>query len=303
VDPVALGALGFSGAGLAPLVMAMRDGDVDAVAQLETGFFGPQGSSYRAVPGYDPAALRKPYFYAHGVTLAAPDLHLAEIQKMRYATRAIVYTGEPRMHHWDLATEGPAAMTRLARRPEARRGVFRATSAIYRHLLTFFDAHVRRRPEAQSKLFESFQEPGPGAMVDVQILPAIEPALSRREFRRLLDEDAARAGQLVREGLTRDPQAAVFEEEYLNSLGYELLNQRQADKAIEVFRLNVDAHPSSANALDSLSEGLELLGRRAEAIDAAEKALAALPNDTAIQAPQRRQIEDGLRARLGRLKK
>ena len=303
VDPVALGTLGFSGSGLSSLPLAMRNGDVDAVAQLETGYFGPQGSSYRALPAYDTAALRVPFFYAYGVTLRAPELHVAEMQAMRYAPRVVVYAGEPRMDHWDLATEGPATITLIHRRPDARRGVFRAIEAAHRNLLTFFDAYVKRDQAARSKVSQSFQEPGSGAMVEVQVHPPIRPAMSRREFSRLLDEDPLRAGQLAREGLARDPQAVLFEEAYLNTLGYERLNQRQGDKAIEVLRLNADAHPASANAMDSLSEALELIGRHAAALEAAERALSLLPGDQSVPAPQRKALEDALRTRIGRLKK
>ena len=75
------------------------------------------------------------------------------------------------------------------------------------------------------------------------------------------------------------------------------------DKAIEVLRLNADAHPASANAMDSLSEALELIGRHAAALEAAERALSLLPGDQSVPAPQRKALEDALRTRIGRLKK
>ena len=304
VDPIQLGALGFSGSGLAQLPLAMRSRDVDAVAQLDTGYFGPQGSSYRALPAYDPSALRTPYFYAYGATtLAQPDLHQAELKKMRYAPRVVVFAGEPRLHHWDFATEGPAVIAAVNRRPEARRGAGRVTATVHRHLLAFFDAYVRKDPQALAAVTSTQMAPGPGAMIELQYLPAIEPAITRREFRRLLDENPARAGVAARESMTRDPLAAVFDEEYLNLLGYELLNQRQGEKAIEVLRLNVDAHPASANAMDSLSEALELIGQPAAALEWAAKALAALPADKAVPAAQRKPLEDGLKGRIARLKK
>ena len=303
VDGAALGTLGFSGAGLPSLPLAMRFADVDAVALLETGFFGPQGSSYREMPAYDPSTLRAPYFYAYGVTLGQPDVNLAELQRMRYAPRVVLYSGEPRMHHWDYATEGPAVISLLNRRADGKRGVFRTVEAIHRNLLTFFNAYVRGDAAARAKFSQPSQEPGPGAMIELQVLPATVPAISRRDFRRLLDEDLARAAQQAREGLGRDPHGAVFEEEYLNLLGYELLNQRQGEKALAVFRLNADAHPTSVNALDSLSEALEVVGQRAAALEVAEKALAVLPADTTVQPAQRKQLEGGLRARIGRLKK
>ncbi len=108
VDPTALGALGFSGDGLPQLVLAMRHPDVDAVSQLETGYFAPVGtSSYQEMTAYDTAALRAPLFFAYSENLGRnTDMQMAELEKMRYAPRHLIYLGEPRMNHLDFASEG-----------------------------------------------------------------------------------------------------------------------------------------------------------------------------------------------------
>jgi dienelactone hydrolase len=304
VDPVRLGAFGFSGDGLAQLVLAMRHPDVDAVSQLETGYYAPIGtSSYQEVTAYDPAALRVPMLFAYSENLGRnTDLQMAEIDRMRYAPRYFLYLGEPRMTHWDFATEGIALAAALNRRPEARAGVVRAYQAAQRYQLTFFDAFVRRDAAARERLATPPAPAGPGPLIEIRQRPAVVPAVARAEFRALVDRDMPRAMQVAREGLPRDPAAAVFEEGWLNALGYELLQRGQGDKSLEVFRLLVDAHPASANALDSLSEALETLGQRSEALQVAEKGLAALPADRSIPAADRKGIEDGLRARIGRLR-
>ena len=46
----------------------------------------------------------------------------------------------------------------------------------------------------------------------------------------------------------------INDERQLNSLGYELLGKRSFAEAIEVFKLNVENHPDSWNAYDSLAE-------------------------------------------------
>jgi tetratricopeptide (TPR) repeat protein len=303
VDPVALGALGFSGDGLAQLVLAMRHPDVKAVSQLETGYFAPIGtSSYQEVTAYDPSALRAPMFFAYSESLGRnTDMQLAEIEKMRYAPRYFIYVGEPRMDHWDFATEGMVIATVLDKRQKARAGVARAFLAAQRHQRTFFDAFVKGDAAARTRLGQQPDTPGGGALIEVRERPAVVPAITRREFRPMLDADAPRAMRLAREGLARDPLAAVFDDAYLNALGYEMLQRSQPDKAIDLFTLNVEAHPASANAYDSLSEALESLGRKAEALQWAGKGLAALPGDQSIPPPQRKALEDGLRARTQRL--
>src|SRR4030095_15462727 len=107
----------------------------------------------------------------------------------------------------------------------------RAYDAIQRYQLAFFDAFVKRDAAARTRL--TTQPPSSsGPMIEITEQPAIVPAVSRREFRALLGSNAARALQLAREGLARDPNAAVFDETWLNTLGYELLQTGQPDRAL-----------------------------------------------------------------------
>jgi FKBP-type peptidyl-prolyl cis-trans isomerase len=59
----------------------------------------------------------------------------------------------------------------------------------------------------------------------------------------------------------------------LNALGYRLLAANQVGEAIEVFKLNVEAYPNSANTYDSLAESYLVHGDRQLAIDNYRKAL------------------------------
>ena len=139
-------------------------------------------------------------------------------------------------------------------------------------------------------------------MIESRPLPAVVPAMTRREFRSLLTSDAPRAFALAREGVARDPQAAVFEEAWLNAVGYELTQAGQRPLGLDVFRLNVEAHPGSANAADSLSEALEEAGQRAPAFEWAEKALKLLPADRSVPPAQRDGLQKALEARIARLR-
>ena len=49
-------------------------------------------------------------------------------------------------------------------------------------------------------------------------------------------------------------------ENELNLYAYQLLNGGQQDKAIEMFILNTQRHPKSANVWDSLGEGYAIKG-------------------------------------------
>ena len=304
VDPARLGAHGFSGDGLAQLVLAMRHPDVDAVALLETGWLSPaQVSSYQEMTAHDPLALRAPLLYAYSENLGRnTNEHIADITGMRYAPRSLLYLGEPKMTHWDFATEGMVLASVLDQRAPSRDALARASQAIYNYQRTFFDAYVKGDAAAIARIAETPSFPSGGSMIELTHMPAIEPALSRAELQGLLSADLAAAMTRARADLARDPNALVFEEAWLNQTGYMLLQRNQQDAAIALLTLAGEAHPQSANTFDSLSEILETAGRKADALAAAERGLALLPGDTAVPAPQRPALEAGLRARIARLR-
>lgn len=72
----------------------------------------------------------------------------------------------------------------------------------------------------------------------------------------------------------------------LNAYGYQLLGQGKHDKAIKVFKLNVEKHPQDANIHDSLGEGLVIRdapGDKKEAIKNFKKSLAMNPPENTRQ--------------------
>ncbi|MFL5786951.1 MAG: DUF2911 domain-containing protein [Flavisolibacter sp.] len=70
---------------------------------------------------------------------------------------------------------------------------------------------------------------------------------------------------------------AMANENELNLYGYNLLNQKQYDKAIEVFILNTQRHPTSPNVWDSLGEAYATKGDKKNAIINLKKSLSLNP--------------------------
>jgi dienelactone hydrolase len=89
----------------------------------------------------------------------------------------------------------------------------------------------------------------------------------------------AKARQAFDENRRAGKRDVLFPEGEMNRYGYQLLQGGNAKDALEAFRLNVDAYPSSANTHDSLSDAYLALGNREEALTHAEKALEALAKD------------------------
>lgn len=70
---------------------------------------------------------------------------------------------------------------------------------------------------------------------------------------------------------------AIATENELNLYAYQLMNQGEQDKAIEMFKLNTQRHPKSANAWDSLGEGYATKGDKKNAIINFKKSLSMNP--------------------------
>jgi tetratricopeptide (TPR) repeat protein len=76
-----------------------------------------------------------------------------------------------------------------------------------------------------------------------------------------------------------NPQRRFIDTESpINQFGYFLLNAKRINEAIEIFKLNVEYYPKSANVYDSLGDAYQAAGKKEEAIKSYEKALSINPN-------------------------
>lgn len=80
----------------------------------------------------------------------------------------------------------------------------------------------------------------------------------------------------------RDPDLYIGESD-INGFGYRLMSRNQVNEAIEVFKLNVEAYPDSANVYDSLGEAYMVRGDREKAIESYKKALTIDPTMESAQ--------------------
>ncbi len=303
VDPAALGALGFSGAGFSQILLAMRHPDVMAVCDLESAIFDDRVMwPLQRGWGYDVAALRVPFLHMYGVPLSEHENRRADFEQMRYSTRYHYLADAPGLTHADFATEGMlASLTPGLRGAQGTRTrqVFETTN---RYLRAFFDAHVKK--DAAARAFLESRPEANGTverLVTMRVLPAIVPAMTAEEFGARLQRHGGEValGQF-RADRARDPQAPVFEERSLNAVGYRLFHARAFEPAVAVLREVVEMYPASPNAYDSLSEVLEGAGRTDEARAVAQRGVvvAAAPS---VTPGDREAFTRMLRQRLARL--
>ena len=76
-----------------------------------------------------------------------------------------------------------------------------------------------------------------------------------------------------------EPATYNFDENELNSLGYQLIRSKKFKAAIRVFQLNVEAYPQSSNVYDSLAEGYMDDGNKLPAIANYQKSLELNPKN------------------------
>ncbi len=113
---------------------------------------------------------------------------------------------------------------------------------------------------------------------------------------------AANAARLFRDARRRDPKAFVFAEFMLNQLAYARLQSGDTDEAIELFRLNVEAYPTSANTYDSLADGYIAKGQTDLALAAEQKCLELLPADT-VSASFKAALRQAAEEKIAKLKR
>lgn len=68
-------------------------------------------------------------------------------------------------------------------------------------------------------------------------------------------------------------------ENEINTFGYELINSKKENDALQIFILNTKLYPKAYNTFDSLGECLLLLGKKDEGIKAYKKSLELNPNN------------------------
>jgi cytochrome c-type biogenesis protein CcmH/NrfG len=81
-----------------------------------------------------------------------------------------------------------------------------------------------------------------------------------------------------------EPSVYNFDEDELNTLGYQLINEHKLKESARVFQLNVEAYPKSGNTYDSLAEAYMDDGNKSLAVANYQKSLQLNPkNRHAIQ--------------------
>lgn len=123
--------------------------------------------------------------------------------------------------------------------------------------------------------------PNSTLIFDVKLLEVSEPKLALGDsllitiFESGIDS-AINRYHYLRENMSDEYD---FREPQLNILGYLLMRNQMIKEAVEIFKLNVEAFPESANVYDSLAEGYFALGDTAQSEENYKKSLELNPEN------------------------
>ena len=118
--------------------------------------------------------------------------------------------------------------------------------------------------------------------------PAPKPSAVEALTPLLASSDVQHVVARYRELKATEPQKWDFSEGQLNQWGYALASTGKLTDAIEIFKLNVENFPQSANVYDSLGEAYSRHGDRDLALTSYRKALALDPKSTSAPAAIKR---------------
>jgi hypothetical protein len=133
------------------------------------------------------------------------------------------------------------------------------------------------------------------------VKPEVEIPLSTERLRKqILAQGWDRTLPQVKAAAAKDPEAEVAQEQNLNMLGYTLMDNHAQD-AVGIFRFVAETYPNSINAMDSLADGLEHAGNKAEALATARKEAQLADASSELNAEQKARVHKSVDERLARL--
>ncbi len=284
-----LGVFGFDMGGMAGLILAMRNADVDAFVSVDSGILWEHPSGVPAAsPHYDPSALRIPWL--HGTRrLAAtrpPDSQRESLfETALHAERYLLLTDG--MGHVDFTSyaliEGRSEMVGYwaAPEPEAVEG----HKAVSRYISNFFAAFLTQDAESLVFLSQDPNESVPGSTMTLEHLPATPASITYEEFvQAVLAGQAYQAIDEVRALRETEPDHILLQETYLQRLVWSLSNTwGLSEEAMPIIRCTAELYPSSVRAQRMLAEGHIDGGDYAAAIEVYSRLLERDPDNSFLR--------------------
>jgi len=289
VDPERLGVMGFDQGGMAGVVLAMRNRDVDAYVSLDSGIQYPHPSGLpRSSPHYDPLALRVPWLHAASPrnepppTPGATSLFDEAVHSDRYWLR-VDALGHADFTSYALVEGRGEVGGYWAAVTPARIAAHRTLVEYVRH---FLSAHLNANEVSLALFDQALRGPLPDAGMTLEHrAPSTAPIGYDELVREVIGGQADEAIAELRSLSAKSPEHPLLTEFNLERLCFSLLHTwGLAEQALPVVELVLELYPTSVNAKVLRAEAETVLGNYPAAIAVYEQLLTQFPGEPAIVA-------------------
>ena len=285
-----LGVFGFDMGGMAGLILAMRNADVDAFVSVSSGILNENPSEHpsyipAAAPDYDPLTLHAPWLHSvpatwwtRGSDSLAGSLFDIAIHSERYL---LLTEGMGHVDYTSYALiEDRSAMSGYwaTARPEADE-LYKAVS---RYIYNFFTAFLAQDPESLTFLSQDPDESNPASTMTLEHRRAVPVSITYEEFvQAVIAGKAEEAIDEVRALRETQPDHILLNETYLERLVWSLRSTWGLnEEAMPVIRFRAELYPSSVGAQQMLAQGHTAVGNYTEAIEVYSRLLETNPDDS-----------------------
>ena len=289
VDQERLGVVGFDQGGMAGVVLAMRNRDVDAFVSLDSGIQYPHESGLpRSSPHYDPRSLRVPWLHAAvqrnepAPSAGATSLYDEAVHADRFWLR-IEGLGHADFTSYALVDGRGEASGYWGPVTPARAAGHRAVMEYVRH---FFGVYLAASDVSSALLDQALRQPLPETGMTLEHRAAAPAPITYDEVvRKIVRGEGDQAVAELRLLAASEPTHPMLTEFSLGRLCISLLyTWNLPEQALPLVEFGADLYPSSARGKVMLGQTYAMLGNVPAAIGAYEEALALLPGNPEITA-------------------
>jgi pimeloyl-ACP methyl ester carboxylesterase len=290
VRPHSLGIVGYDLGGMAGLVLAMRNPEVGAFLSLDSGILYPHFSGLPAShPSFRESRFTIPWMHmtqARFISAYKQANNLKSLGDRKTCGESWIVSVPTDFHGqfssyaaFGIRREVPGFWGPIAENAEA------IHDGICRMAGRFFDSTLKGDAMAADVLRKAVAGAGPDPFAIEHKKGASPIPSSARLMNAIIERGVASVRPEIDRIRSADPTARILEESEANWLGLHfLLWWGREEESLDVFRLNADLNPGSADAYSALGEACATLDKTAEAIAAYKKSLEIIPDQPNVKA-------------------
>ena len=287
--PPRLFALGHGGGGLQALLLAMRNRNVSAVVNIDSGNFSSRTNA-RMLPFYSPRLLRVPYLHILRAETRKELDQYDDFTAMAFSRRIEVVLQDDAVRHHDLSDIGRAVAVPMRIRGDAQGVVEREYADVQETIVRFLQSQSTGSGEAAAALDTWMTSHDGASRHAVKVYPAVEPAPVVQQVIAALD---ASTPAMLRDAHGRDPGAPVFDADNLAKIVARAIAAPGPRTALDIVNVARELYPDDPRFLALKSEASLAAGDRAAALSAARDCAAVPPGtDWQVQATVARCAEE-----------